>query len=77
MAQNETTEQSLQAFREERYEEMRFTPKEATRLAKSRQSNGFHLDYRKVKRAIENGLSHKQAVNLFAEDEEAAVATGD
>jgi len=67
MAQNQTTEQKLREYRIEQYEEMRFTPKEAARLADSKGDDGFALNYRKVKSALKNGCSHIQAIRIFAD----------
>lgn len=53
------------AYRIERYEELRFTPKESGQLADAKDSNGFPVSWHFVRRAINNGLSHKQAVDLL------------
>lgn len=61
----QTTHQGVHEYRIERYLEMNFTEKEAGRLAEALGDDGFALDYRRVRKAIENGCSHKQAVRIF------------
>jgi hypothetical protein len=65
MATSSTTEQKLRDYRLERYEEMRFTHREATVLANSLGDDGFALDYRKVKKALNAGCGHRTAVRIF------------
>lgn len=65
MAQNQTTEEKLRSFRIEQYEEMRFTSKEAESLADAKGDKGFPLDYKKVRKALADGCSHKMAVRIF------------
>jgi hypothetical protein len=49
----------------ERYEEMRFTSKEAKELADAEGDDGKRLDWRVVKSAIDNGCGHKTAIRIF------------
>lgn len=49
----------------ERYEEMRFTSKEAKELADAEGDDGKRLDWRVVKNAIDNGCGHKTAIRIF------------
>ncbi len=65
MAQNQTTEEKLREFRIEQYLDMRFTSKEAAALADATQNNGFPLDYKRVRKAILDGCTHKMAVQIF------------
>jgi hypothetical protein len=66
MAEVQTTEQKLLEYRAERYLEMKFTPKESDTLASTRGDDGLHLDYRKVRKALDGGCSHAQAMKIFA-----------
>lgn len=65
MTDVKTANESLFEYRIERYLEMRFTEKEAKALADAKGDDGFGLDYRKVRKAIEGGCTHKQAVKIF------------
>jgi hypothetical protein len=65
MAQNQTAEQKLREFRVEHYRDMRFSSKEAELLADAKGDDGFPLNYRKVKAALEKGCTHKLAVKIF------------
>ena len=65
MAEVQTTEQKLLEYRTERYLEMRFTPKESEILAGTRGDDGLHLDYRRVRKALDGGCSHAQAMKIF------------
>lgn len=65
MAASDSTEQKLLDFRIEMYLSMRFTHKEAVLLANSKGDDGFPLNYRKVKRALDEGCGHKLAVRIF------------
>jgi hypothetical protein len=53
------------AYRIEQYLELRFTEKEASTLADAKMSGGRPLDWHLVKRAVNNGLSHKKVVDLL------------
>jgi hypothetical protein len=63
--QNLQTEAELRAYRVERYDEMRFTPKEAEALADAKDHVGFPVDWHKVKKAVEGGCGHKLALRIF------------
>lgn len=66
MAQD-TEKDKLREYRIERFEELRFTRKEAERLADSKEASGFDLNHRTVKRALDKGCSHKTAMKIFAD----------
>lgn len=66
MAANETTEDKMHAFKVEQYLDMRFTQKEAEALARATQQNGFSLDYKRVRKVLAEGCSHKLAVQIFS-----------
>lgn len=49
----------------ERYEEMRFTTKEAEQLVDAEDHEGKRIDWRNVKDAVDKGCGHKTAVRIF------------
>jgi hypothetical protein len=59
------TEQELRAYRVSRYDEMRFTGKEAQALADATDHTGFPVDWHKVKKAVDGGCGHKLAIRIF------------
>lgn len=63
---NRQTDAELRAYRIERYEELRFTPKEAAQLADAKDHLGYALDWHRVKTVIDQGCGHKMAVAIFS-----------
>jgi hypothetical protein len=61
-----TAKEELRAFRIERYEDLRFTLREAETLADAKGDDGTALDWHRVKKMIDQGCSHRLAVRIFA-----------
>lgn len=59
--------EELIEFRIERYAELGFTKKESEKLANSKQDDGWPLDYRVVRKALELNCTHSLAMKLFAD----------
>jgi hypothetical protein len=55
----------LREYRVERYVEIGFPSPWAELLADAKNSQGFPVDWHFVRRAINNGLTHKELVNLL------------
>lgn len=60
-----TETQTARDYRKERYEEMKFTSREAELLADAKGGDGFPLYWGIVKTAVENGCGHKMAIKIF------------
>jgi hypothetical protein len=60
-----TTSEKLEEYREERYEELGFTPKEARRLAKAKDEKGYPLNWRVVRKARNAGCTPEQALKIW------------
>ena len=59
------TDSPARQWRIEQYENLRFLTAEAEKLADSKNAAEFPVDWHFVERAIKNGLSQKQVLNLL------------
>lgn len=59
----------VREYRIERFEDLRFTRKEAEELADSKDSKGFAVSWHAVRRALEAGCGHRRAAWIFSSGE--------
>lgn len=63
-----STKDRIRDYRIERFEELRFTRKEAEVLADSKDSKGFAISWHAVRRALNAGCGHRKAAWIFSSE---------